>query len=175
MKKFKDFIISEGDVVDFSKFRKKDEPTPASSKPDVDTKSIKSKVQSIDTEAKSILAKDPKPSWVTPAISNQYRGTDVHPLEQLHQHMTASPSDLHDDPNIGKQRQEFARKIYSDNKDEIHSHLDRLIDKMSSLRDHHVSNASTPTEKVMISKQFDTATGHVGRFENLKNKFNKFG
>ena len=175
MKRFKDFI-SEADVIDLESRRKKPKPKPEPvskpTKPDVDTSSLKTKIGHINKEAQSIIATDKKPSWHTPALANQYKGSDVHPLEQLHQHMTASLEDLHPDPEIAKQRKEFAHKIYNDNKKEIHNHLDSLTDKLEKLRNHHIGNAGSSTERVMIKKAFDTTTGHVGRFERIKNFFN---
>jgi hypothetical protein len=172
MKKFKDFI-SEGDVIYPSFRRPKSKPEFEPTKPDVDTSAIKKHVKEINNEAESIIKNDKKPSWHTPALANQYKGTDVHPLEQLHQHMTAPLETLHDNPEIAKQRKDFAHKVYKDNKEEIHNHLDTLVDKLENLRNHHIGQAGSSSERVTIKKQFDTPTGHVGRFERIKDFFNK--
>lgn len=160
MKSFKRFI-AEGDVIQFPK--KEPPPSLTASEHIKNQREVINKIKpDIENIAYSPIDKQIV-NKMSPTITNQYKGTDVHHLDQLHQHITYANEDIHPDPTIAQERKDFAKNIATVHKDYIVNELDRRIGKASKLLDgHHKS----------VKQHFNSAGGIIGHLKRMRDTFN---
>lgn len=156
MKKFKEFVL-EGDVIPF---RPKPPAKSYIQQQRHDIDKIKPEIQSIvDAPLPKNIVND-----MTPTITNQYKGVDVHPLEQLHQHLTYAPEDIHPDPAVAKQRIVFASNIAKTHKEALVSHIRNKLDSAYKALDDH-----NPTKPVRA--HFESVAGPIGNLHKMMKTF----
>lgn len=164
MKRFKSFV-TEGDVVPFPGKKQPTEPTAKSY-----IQQMKTSIDTITPHIESIV-NEPLDSKVvkdmTPSITNQYRGTDVHPVEQLHQFITYPTEDIHPDPNVGSRMKEHAINIARKHKDTILSHLDDKINRASEVLHGHAQG----NKPILV--HFEGAGGSIGHLKRIRRDIEK--
>lgn len=166
MKRFKSFF-TEGEVIPFPG---KEPKAPPENFVKTYIQKAKDKINSISPHIDGIINEPLNKDIVkdmTPTITNQYKGTDVHPIEQLHQFITYPVEDLHPDTNVGSRMKEFAINVAKKHKAAILDHLNDKIDRSTEIVRKHAGDEEP------ILKHFHGTSGSIGHLKEIKSFFER--